>query len=112
MTEFSFQPIFEKTKDSTTYRQISKDHVRTENFGDREVLVIKPEALRILSEVAFDDVSHLLRTEHLEGLGKILKDEEEREKMYLLKETTKKHYQKVFTTRTKKEIYVIPSLHQ
>ena len=38
--------------------------------------MVDPKAISLLSEAAFDDVSHLLRTEHLESLSKILKDEE------------------------------------
>lgn len=76
MSDFRFQPIFEKTKDTTKYKLLSKDFVKTESFAGREVLTVEPEAIRLLSEAAFDDVSHLLRTEHLEGLAKILKDDE------------------------------------
>ena len=76
MTGFNFQPIFEKTVDNTNYRKISEDFVSTANFLEREFLVIDPKAIELLAELAFDDVSHLLRTEHLEGLHKILDDKE------------------------------------
>ncbi len=35
--------------------------------------MVKPEAIRLLAETAIDDVSHLLRTKHLEKLSQILK---------------------------------------
>ncbi|GIL18060.1 MAG: fumarate hydratase class I [Oligoflexia bacterium] len=73
---FSYQPIFEKQKDTTTYRLISKDGVEVKNFDGKEYLSVQPEALAQLAEVALDDVSHLLRTSHLEKLEKILKDPE------------------------------------
>ncbi len=40
------------------------------------MVAIQPEALTLLTETAFKDVSHLLRTSHLEFLGKILNDPE------------------------------------
>jgi fumarate hydratase, class I len=76
MAGFAYQPLFEKQKDHTLYRHISGDFVKVEKVGDREFLTVKPEALAQLAEVAFDDVSHLLRTSHLEQLGRILKDPE------------------------------------
>ena len=47
-----------------------------EKFKGRDFLLVDPKAISLLSEAAFDDVSHLLRTEHLESLSNILKDEE------------------------------------
>ena len=73
---FSYQPIFEKTEDSTKYRLITKDGIKTEKLGGREILSVSPETITKLTDVAFDDVSHLLRTAHLEKLAKILKDPE------------------------------------
>jgi fumarate hydratase class I len=73
---FSYQPIFEKGEDKTNYRLITKDGLKVEKLAGREVLTITPEALTQLTEVAFDDVSHLLRESHLEKLSKILQDPE------------------------------------
>ena len=76
MADFTYQPIFEKSKDTTTYRKISSEGVSVETYGARQITSITPEAMRQLTAEAFDDVSHLLRTTHLEKLGKILKDPE------------------------------------
>lgn len=76
MGEFQHQTIFEKTKDTTKYRKLAIEGVRVERHGSREVLVVPPEVLTRLSEEAFDDVSHLLRTSHLEKVAKILDDAE------------------------------------
>jgi fumarate hydratase, class I len=76
MTTFAFQPIFEKTKDLTDYRKIEGDFVKTVTFEGRDFLKVSAEGLRLLTEIAFDDVSHLLRTAHLEKLASILKDPE------------------------------------
>lgn len=81
MPEFKYFPMYEKQKDKTEYRKISSDFVRVEKInsptlGEREILVIDPEALTLLSQVAMDDIAHLLRTAHMEKLEKILKDPE------------------------------------
>lgn len=73
---FNYQPIFEKTEDKTNYRLITKDGIKAEKIGDREVLRIESSAITALTEAAFDDVSHLLRPTHLQKLEKILKDPE------------------------------------
>jgi fumarate hydratase class I len=73
---FSFQPIFEKTEDKTEYRLITKDGIKVEKLGGREIVAIAPETIESLTEAAFDDVSHLLRPAHLQKLQKILKDPE------------------------------------
>ena len=77
---FKYQSIFdfstEKKADTTQYRLLGKEGVEVQTLGAREFLIVKPEAIRKLVEVAVDDVSHLLRTSHLEKLSKILKDPE------------------------------------
>ncbi|MNK07807.1 Fumarate hydratase class I, aerobic [compost metagenome] len=73
---FKYFPLYEKQKDTTKYKKISSDHVKVEKFGDKEVLVVAPEALTLLAEQALSDVSHLLRPSHLEKLSGILNDPE------------------------------------
>jgi len=74
MTEFAYQQMFPLGEDKTRYRLLSKDHVSVKNFEGKEILCIKPEALTLLADQAFRDVSHLLRSEHLEMLSAIFKD--------------------------------------
>ncbi len=76
MTDFYYQPIFETMLDTTNYRKITDDYVTIKQFEDQEILVVDSKGLALLSKEAFDDVSHLLRSTHLEKLGKILKDPE------------------------------------
>jgi fumarate hydratase, class I len=83
MSEFTYQPIFSKQRDETEYRKLSSSYVsvsrlkRSDNSGvEYEYVEIQPEALTLLSKTAFDDVSHLLRSSHLEKLALILEDEE------------------------------------
>jgi len=73
---FKYSPTYEKSSDTTNYRLLTKDFVSTSQFQGREFLLIQPQALTLLAEEGFRDVSHLLRSSHLEKLGRILKDPE------------------------------------
>jgi fumarate hydratase, class I len=73
---FHYAPIFPATKDETPYRKLTDKHVRIEKFGARDMLVVEPEALRLLAEAAMIDINHLLRPGHLAQLAKILDDPE------------------------------------
>jgi fumarate hydratase class I len=68
--------IFQLGKDTTKYRLLSRDHVSQESWKGGQMLMVKPEALTLLAKSAFTDVSHLLRTDHLEMLSGILNDDE------------------------------------
>ncbi len=68
--------IFHLGKDSTKYRPLGKEFVSSEEWNGRQMLVVKPEALTKLANAAFKDVSHMLRTSHLEMLKSILDDSE------------------------------------
>ncbi|MBX3075250.1 fumarate hydratase [Candidatus Obscuribacterales bacterium] len=68
--------IFQLGKDTTNYRLLSSEHVSAESWRGGKMLMVKPEALTLLAKSAFTDVSHLLRTDHLEMLSGILKDQE------------------------------------
>jgi fumarate hydratase class I len=71
-----FAEMFPLGEDTTKYRKITGDYVSVETFNGREILTVAPEGLRLLTEEAFNDISHLLRTSHLEQLANILKDDE------------------------------------
>lgn len=74
--DFIYQDPYPILTDDTVYKKISSDFVTVEKFGDREIVKIDPKALELLSEVAFTDVSFMLRTSHLQMLSNILKDPE------------------------------------
>ena len=76
MKAFEFEPLFQMGEDPTPYRRLTQKHVQVVNFGKRKVLEVAPEALTLLAEAAFRDVSHLLRTGHLKSLAAILSDTE------------------------------------
>jgi fumarate hydratase class I len=71
-----YAPLFPLGKDETPYRQLSDKGVRVEKFEGEEILVVEPEAIRLLAEAAMSDINHLLRPGHLAQLRKILDDPE------------------------------------
>lgn len=76
MSKFFYQKPFPLSEDTTQYKLLTKDFVKTQKVGDREILQIESEGIRLLTEKAFRDVGHLLRPAHLEKLAGILKDDE------------------------------------
>jgi fumarate hydratase class I len=72
--DFSYSDLLPIGADTTKYRLVSKEGVSVVKLGDKEFLQVEPSALTLLTETAIHDISHYLRTEHLEQLAKILKD--------------------------------------
>jgi len=73
---FSYSDLLPLGEDTTKYRLISREGVSVVKLGDKEFLQVEPSALTLLTETAIHDISHYLRSEHLEQLAKILKDPE------------------------------------
>ena len=46
---FHYQPLLELGTDDTEYRLLTKEHVRVEKIGDKELLAVDPEALTLLA---------------------------------------------------------------
>jgi fumarate hydratase class I len=76
MAEFKYTELLPLGEDSTEYRKISDTGFKIEKLGDKEFLVIDPEAIKKLTFEAMHDTQHLLRTSHLKQLRKILDDPE------------------------------------
>lgn len=74
MSKFEYHPPYPLGKDKTEYRQLTGDHVSIDSFKGQEMLVVEPEALKLLAAEAIKDVSHLFRTSHLQQLRNILDD--------------------------------------
>ena len=74
--DFTYSDLLPLGADRTKYRLVSKEGVSVIKLGDREFLQVQPSALTLLTETAIHDISHYLRTEHLEQLAKILTDPE------------------------------------
>jgi fumarate hydratase class I len=73
---FHYQELLELGTDDTEYRLLTKDHVRVEKLGDKELLVVAPEALTLLANQAFHDINFFLRPKHLKQVAAILDDPE------------------------------------
>jgi fumarate hydratase, class I len=73
---FAYEELFQTGEDRTEYRLLTGDHVSTGEFEGREIIKVSAEGLALLAGEAFRDVSHLLRTSHLEQLAGIIHDPE------------------------------------
>ena len=72
----SVASIFHLKEDETKYRLLTSDYVSEVEMDGRKILKVEKEGLKLLAKQAFTDISHLLRTSHLEKLASILKDPE------------------------------------
>lgn len=68
--------LFQLGKDTTKYRHVTSEYVSQVEWQGKKMLMVEPEALTRIAKEAFRDVSHLLRTSHLENLKSILDDKE------------------------------------
>ncbi len=76
MSTFFYQDPYPIKQDKTSYRKVSADFVKVEDYGSRKVLHVDPKALEILAQEAMSDVSFYLRATHLQMLNNILQDPE------------------------------------
>jgi fumarate hydratase class I len=77
MPEFRFTDLLPHAEaDTTPYRLLTTEGVRTVEAGGRTFLEVDPEALRLLAETAMHDIAHFLRPGHLAQLRAILDDPE------------------------------------
>lgn len=76
MSEFKYQEPFPLGADTTEYRLLTKDYVKTIEVDGRKILKVDPKGLELLSKEAFADVSFYLRASHLQKLNDILNDPE------------------------------------
>ena len=73
---FHYQKPFELGPDTTEYELISKEGVKVENWNGHEMLVVDPEAITRLANVATTNCSFMLRREHNLKTAAILADPE------------------------------------
>ena len=78
MVEFKYAPMFQLGEDRTEYYKIpgSESLVSTSDFEGHKILKVSKEALTIMANTAFRDVSFMLRRTHNEQVAKILSDPE------------------------------------
>jgi fumarate hydratase class I len=76
MSSFDFHPLVPHTEDTTPYRKLTDQYVTTMTVDGQTVLKVDRQALVLLADQAFRDMSHLLRPGHLAQLAAILEDPE------------------------------------
>ena len=76
MVEFKYQEILPLGADTTQYRLLSDAGISVKKINGIDFLSVEADALTLLAEQAFTDVSHLFRRSHLELLAGILEDPE------------------------------------
>ncbi len=72
--DFHYEPMFQLGDDKTEYYRLTSDHVSVAEFEGHKILNIEPEALTLMANAAFRDVSFLLRRAHNEQVAKVLSD--------------------------------------
>jgi fumarate hydratase class I len=68
--------LFPLSEDTTPYRKLTSDYVKTVEIDGKSFLKVEEEGIRLLAEQAFMDINHLLRPAHLKQLSSILEDPE------------------------------------
>lgn len=76
MPDFNYGDLLPIGVDTTEYHLLSKEGVATFEAGGHTFLTVENQAIAELTEVAMHDISHYLRSEHLQQLANILKDPE------------------------------------
>ena len=76
MADFFYQDPFPIHEDSTQYKKLTQEHVSTIEVAGQEILKVDPVGLTLLAKEAMHDVSHLLRSDHLAKLERIVNDDE------------------------------------
>lgn len=74
--EFKYAPMFQLGPDKTEYYKLTSDYVSVSEFEGKPILKVEPEALTMLANACFRDVSFMLRRAHNEQVAKILSDPE------------------------------------
>ena len=70
MAEFKYQEPFPIENDTTVYRLLTKDYVKTIECEGRKILKIEREGLELLAREAYADVSFYLRAAHLAKISR------------------------------------------
>ena len=74
MPEFRYSDLLPLGPDTTEYRLVTENGVRTDSAFGRDFLRVEPAALTQLTAQAMHDIAHFLRPAHLRQLRSILDD--------------------------------------
>jgi len=76
MADFDYADMLPLGPDTTPYRLVTTEGIRTVEAAGRTFLAVEPEVLRLLTFDAIRDIQHLLRPGHLRQLRAIIDDPE------------------------------------
>ena len=76
MPEFNYEDLLPIGPDETEYRLVTTEGLSTFSAQGMEFLQVSPEAITTLTSEAIHDISHYLRSAHLQQLKNILDDTE------------------------------------
>ena len=76
MSDFAFTEVLPLGPDDTEYRLLTTEGVEEVDLGGQKFLRVEDSAIQALTSAGIRDISHLLRTSHLQQLANILDDPE------------------------------------
>ena len=74
MSEFNYEKLFQYGADKTNYRQLDLGPIKKTNINGKNILHISSDIIENLSKIAFYEISHFLRENHLKQIAKIFED--------------------------------------
>ena len=74
MSEFNYEKLFQYGKDKTNYRQLDIGPIKKTKINGKNILHISSDIIENLSKIAFYEISHFLRENHLKQIAKIFED--------------------------------------
>ena len=74
MTEFNYEKLFQYGEDKTNYRQLDIGPIKKTKINGKNILHISSDIIENLSKIAFYEISHFLRENHLKQIAKIFED--------------------------------------
>ena len=74
MSEFNYEKLFQYGEDKTNYRQLDIGPIKKTKINGKNILHISSDIIENLSKIAFYEISHFLRKNHLKQIAKIFED--------------------------------------
>tara|TARA_Y100001935_G_scaffold41736_1_gene33842 strand:- start:3993 stop:5612 length:1620 start_codon:yes stop_codon:yes gene_type:complete len=74
LSEFNYEKLFQYGADKTNYRQLDLGPIKKTNINGKNILHISSDIIENLSKIAFYEISHFLRENHLKQIAKIFED--------------------------------------
>ena len=74
MSKFNYEKLFQYGEDKTNYRQLDLGPIKKTNINGKNILHISSDIIENLSKIAFYEISHFLRENHLKQIAKIFED--------------------------------------